>query len=309
MQRIERYGVIALVFLLVTILAVAVWGQRKNQSLLSMLKRDKPTDTAALDTQPVLPAPVLPGLGLSSPSHEVSQAPAQPLNYEPVTAPSTGLIAPAGPGSDAVSFDHGNVLTPNGAPGFITGGTQIPSPPLVLTPSLPEGGARTYTVKSGDTLGSIAQRELGSTKRWKEIESLNGVRSERLSIGMVLKLPTSTSSGTTQTLVRADPPVRTQPVVSNPNPSSTRTYTIRSGDSLSRIAATQMGDANRYGEILAMNPGLNPAKLGVGQVLRMPQEAKPQSVATRPSSRPAPAKSGNSEVARAEPAPKKARVQ
>ena len=30
MQRIERYGVIALVFLLVTIVAVSMWGERKN---------------------------------------------------------------------------------------------------------------------------------------------------------------------------------------------------------------------------------------------------------------------------------------
>src|SRR5262245_27737088 len=41
MQRIERYGVIALVFLLVTIVAVSLWGeQRKTGGLFRFLRRD-----------------------------------------------------------------------------------------------------------------------------------------------------------------------------------------------------------------------------------------------------------------------------
>ena len=45
MQRIERYGVIALVFLLVTIVAVSMWGERKNaDGILSFLRRDSKAD-------------------------------------------------------------------------------------------------------------------------------------------------------------------------------------------------------------------------------------------------------------------------
>ena len=41
MQRIERYGVIALVFLLVTIVAVSLWGEQKQSGGVSpFLKRD-----------------------------------------------------------------------------------------------------------------------------------------------------------------------------------------------------------------------------------------------------------------------------
>jgi len=49
---------------------------------------------------------------------------------------------------------------------------------------------RTYTVKRGDTLSAISQRELGTAHRWREIMTLNGLSSEyNLQVGMVLKLP------------------------------------------------------------------------------------------------------------------------
>lgn len=46
----------------------------------------------------------------------------------------------------------------------------------------------TYTVRKGDTLYSIAQRELGSKGRWQEIAALNG-GSDSLSPGTTIKLP------------------------------------------------------------------------------------------------------------------------
>src|SRR5690606_10761599 len=50
--------------------------------------------------------------------------------------------------------------------------------------------ARTYTLKFGDTLWGIAQRELGAGKRYTEIAELNGIRDpNRVPVGTVLKLP------------------------------------------------------------------------------------------------------------------------
>lgn len=57
-------------------------------------------------------------------------------------------------------------------------------------PGAPPKAARTYTVKRGDTLGSIAARLLGKSSRYKEIAALNGIRDpNRISVGQVLKLP------------------------------------------------------------------------------------------------------------------------
>lgn len=50
--------------------------------------------------------------------------------------------------------------------------------------------SRNYRVRKGDTLHSIAARELGSAARWREIGDLNHIRSDgHLKVGMVLHLP------------------------------------------------------------------------------------------------------------------------
>ena len=55
--------------------------------------------------------------------------------------------------------------------------------------------AKSYTVKAGDTLASIAAKTLGSASKWSSIASLNGIRDpNKLKVGTVLKLPTGTSN-------------------------------------------------------------------------------------------------------------------
>lgn len=53
--------------------------------------------------------------------------------------------------------------------------------------------AKTYTVKSGDTLYMIAKRELGNGNRWREIYDLNkktiGSNPDVIKVGMVLVMP------------------------------------------------------------------------------------------------------------------------
>ncbi len=50
-------------------------------------------------------------------------------------------------------------------------------------------GAKTYTVKRGDTLWGIAAKQLGSGYRYKEIMKLNGLKSTMIVSGQRLKLP------------------------------------------------------------------------------------------------------------------------
>lgn len=47
----------------------------------------------------------------------------------------------------------------------------------------------TYTVKSGDTLSSIAKAVMGDLNRWREIASLNGLSSTLIRTGQVLQIP------------------------------------------------------------------------------------------------------------------------
>lgn len=59
------------------------------------------------------------------------------------------------------------------------------------TTSARQGAAqKRYTVKRGDTLSRIAQQELGTFSRWREIARLNNIRDPRtLKVGQVLRLP------------------------------------------------------------------------------------------------------------------------
>ncbi len=46
-----------------------------------------------------------------------------------------------------------------------------------------------HTVRTGETLQSIAERFLGSRKRCAEIKRMNGLKSDRIWTGQVLQLP------------------------------------------------------------------------------------------------------------------------
>ncbi|HLT49012.1 MAG TPA: LysM peptidoglycan-binding domain-containing protein [Aequorivita sp.] len=49
---------------------------------------------------------------------------------------------------------------------------------------------KTYTVKGGDSLGSIAFKQLGATAKWREIAELNNiVNPSKIQVGQVLQLP------------------------------------------------------------------------------------------------------------------------
>jgi nucleoid-associated protein YgaU len=60
-------------------------------------------------------------------------------------------------------------------------------PPVSSTPA---ASGRTYTVKKGDSLGTIAQRELGTMKRASEIVTLNKLKdANAIYVGQTLRLP------------------------------------------------------------------------------------------------------------------------
>ena len=112
---------------------------------------------------------------------------------------------------------------------------------------------RTYVVQPGDTLSGIAQAELGDRDRWTEIFLLNRAvirHPHRIFPGQVLVLPP------------AGPPTGSIP----------RLYIVRPGDTLGSIARAQLGNANRWPEIFALNRDIisNPNRIIPDQVLVLP---------------------------------------
>ena len=116
---------------------------------------------------------------------------------------------------------------------------------------------RTYTVKANDTLTKIAQKELGDGSRWREIFLLNRAiiqDPDRIFVGQVLALP-------------VDSDLEAAAVVPG-------VYVVKKGDTLSGIAAAELGDADRWPEIFTINRAVltNPNLIVPGTVLVLPTE-------------------------------------
>lgn len=145
-------------------------------------------------------------------------------------------------------------FTPTLEPTATPTATETPTPVPTETPTSPPTatpvpGRTTYKVKSGDTLSSIAE-QFGIS--WQDLASANGLNSRStLRVGQELIVPLPGGS-------QAPAPTASQ---------SATTYTVKSGDTLSSIAA-------RYGitwQALAQANGLTgSSRLNVGQKLIIP---------------------------------------
>ncbi len=334
MQKIERYGVFALVFLLVTILAVSLWGESKDGGLFFWKKDGAGSDKQAQADRPRPRAPGAAqpagaaqgqGQGPRAGALELSGDNADPVAaqlraqrialaqqrraeqqaaleqqaaangsdaapgagaesspvptpgdvalVDPFAANAGGANAPAGSTPVANTPAQGQV----GAPALPVGAGPVVRPsPVNAAPLVRQNasGSRNYVVKSGDTLGEIARRELGASARWTEIAALNGnLDPKRLRTGMTLKLPAGAASSANNAAggVAANTP-SASPAAARTN-SAGRSYTVKSGDTLSAIASRELGSAERWTEIVALNPRLDPARLAVGAVLALPGAA------------------------------------
>lgn len=116
----------------------------------------------------------------------------------------------------------------------------------------------TYTVKSGDTLYRVA---INNGTTMANIRSLNNLKTDTLKVGQVLRL-IDTVSGEKQentTVNKTD----TVGKVNTANTGNKKTYTVKSGDTLYRIATT---NGLSMDELKALN-GLKTNSLKVGQIL------------------------------------------
>jgi LysM repeat protein len=130
----------------------------------------------------------------------------------------------------------------------------------------------TYTVQPGDSLSAIARDRLGDGDRWPELVDLNPVVADdpdRIYAGTVLLLPATVAPAA---------PVTT-----------THTYTVRPGDTLSSIASRELGDGDRYPEIFEASTTTiqpdgrqvtDPDMIDAGQVLTIPSSAAPVAATT-----------------------------
>lgn len=133
-------------------------------------------------------------------------------------------------------------------------------------------GTRTYTVKSGDSIGSIARKQ-GATIA--DIRSLNPqIKNDVVRAGQDLILPAS-AAGTahTSTMTPSAPVVASTPVIA---PSGSIEHIVKPGEGLIQIA-------KKYGvpprEIAVLNNIADPASIRAGQKLVIPGVKTPSTAA------------------------------
>jgi len=125
---------------------------------------------------------------------------------------------------------------------------------------------RTVTVRDGDSLWRIAERELGNGNRWTELAEANGLRErDPLKVGVELRLPGTSAPETSAKVAAATPRSGNTVEASAPRnggaassdtslgPNGARPYIVRSGDSLGLIAQRELGSVRHAASIQALN--------------------------------------------------------
>ena len=106
--------------------------------------------------------------------------------------------------------------------------------------------AAAYTVKPGDSWWSIAAAQLGDGNRYNELAAYNGKKpTDTIYAGQVIRLPVKTAA-------------------------KAKTYTVKAGDSWWSIAASQLGDGNRYNELAKYNGKTAASVIHPGDVIKLP---------------------------------------
>jgi len=279
MQQIERYGVIVLVFLLVTIVAISFWGDSKSPGFWSRLtgkNQSKPEMVAKIDPPALPPQIANPELRLSPaapidlPQPVVSLGGQEQLT--PIDQPATGFTMPQAP-EGAIMMGKQQV------PAVSLPDTFPPTQKLpVVVEAPPTPAANEYVVQRGDSFARIARTRLGAESRWQEIAALNPkVDPKSLNVGQKLLLPAGAAKTTAPRAIEPKPVAKSlvKPVVSSKtekSATSSRACIVQKGDTLRSIARRELGDERRWKEIASANPGLDPARLAIGMRLKLPQK-------------------------------------
>ncbi|MHA7861680.1 LysM peptidoglycan-binding domain-containing protein [Tessaracoccus sp. Y36] len=174
-----------------------------------------------------------------------------------VTLPGTGWLRPAvgalvmaAVASPTLAMADGGTAPLVAEPPRASAAAGMDATAPAASSTAPAG--RGYTVQPGDELWAIAERELGSGERWREIVALNEGVSDvsRLHPGAILTLPEDA----------AEPP---------------HTVVVQEGDTLWHIAGAELGDPSRWPELHRANADTvaDPDLIEVGWELRLPEGA------------------------------------
>ncbi len=192
-----------------------------------------------------------------------------PQSTEPPPWPTNPPTPPPSP-----TQDHAAVTPPP----LVPSNNTVVAPPVPLTPepiaSAPSAAETEHTIVKGEVLATIAKKYgVG----WKAIEAANpGINPNRLKIGDKIKIPAPKSGAA---------PTAPPNAAAIAGDGSVKTYKVKSGDNLMKIAKSQ--GVGLKG-LRAAN-GLKTDQIKVGQTLKIPAKAPAPTAAPETIITPAPA--------------------
>lgn len=166
------------------------------------------------------------------------------------------LDAPATPALDAAS--------PGTPPAEAFGG---PSSPMAGGPEALTLGPATAST-TGATTGTATGTPSAGTPTSAGMADASTANASPTTASPVV--PTGSTTTTRPVTVNLDPrTVAADPAM--PTTAGSRSYVIKSGDTLEAIARAQLGDGQKWRQIASANPGINPNNLKVGQSITIPE--------------------------------------
>jgi len=275
MQSIERYGLVALIFLVITVVAVLLWDEEPDPSQ-PVAKAEQPPAQEQVPNRVTMRSPAVKtgGKGLARDLLAEQDAPEAPLvasRSVPTDQVAPGGIVPA----DARAAAETVALDARAESSSRERDTEA-ADSRGRGPATPASSSLSYVIRSGDTLSEISMRELGTMKRWEEIVALNpGLDATRLVVGREIRLPVGP-------VPKSAVEPRPRSIERGGTPATEgASYVVRSGDSLWKIAQSVLGDGERWREIAKLNPGLDAGRLAVGRSIVLPTGARKTSEAPR----------------------------
>jgi len=306
MQKEIKLGIVVGFALLLAILLV--WyksGESPEKqgtdvigNLISEEKQAPGQETKPSPPEPPLPAQVTPPVEKAEkPPTEVTPAPGQETVVIPQTVPVKGEMGPAPPKRIEVAEGPKQVTPKPPVEHHVVAPPKLKSePPKGETPrenitkvepkkpvEVALAAEQTYTVQQGDSLSSIAGEFYKDKRKWRVILEANKTvihDPDRLLVGAKLKIPPLSEEKAKPAEVKpvaakekpalkegAAPVEKEKPVAKETGP---RKYTVKEGDTLTRIAAEEYGDEDMVDKIIEANKIKDKNKLYVGQVLVIP---------------------------------------
>jgi nucleoid-associated protein YgaU len=256
-----------------------------------------PEPVAAAPSIQDTPSPATPVAAVPAPEPPVTPSMSEPAPVAEPVAPKIREtpIVPAGPSVSPKIRETPGTPVIRETPGGRTGVT----PPVPATP----GAETVYEVKKGDSgFWAIAEKVYGDGRLYTLLMTANpGVSSDRLQVGMTLKVPPKPATATTHPAGPGPTGAsHTGPAI----PAGYREHIVKEGDTLTGIAERIYGNGQLYTLIERANPGVSATSLPLGKHLLIPPTptsgpspvthtattgpARPRSTTPAPTRRPAP---------------------